>query len=161
MSASQRASRTEIRGLVAERLHTWYGVPLDELPDDRPLAEAGLTSRDALALTAALSELAGRRLPDTLLWDAPTIEALVRRLGEAAPRADGGRGGIGRAGHVTHSPQRARHAGNGQVGLGQAVAGGCGVPGSVPGACRCGVGWGRGCAGTSQPAAVRAYGCGL
>ncbi|MGP4045813.1 beta-ketoacyl synthase N-terminal-like domain-containing protein [Streptomyces sp. 2A115] len=79
------ASRTEIRGLVAERLQAWYGLGPDQLPDDRPLAEAGLTSRDAVALTAELSGLAGRRLPDTLLWEAPTIDALVGRLGEAPP----------------------------------------------------------------------------
>ncbi|MFE7033906.1 alpha/beta fold hydrolase [Streptomyces sp. NPDC057621] len=78
-------SRTAVRALVAERLHGWYGLPPGELPDDRPLAEAGLTSRDALALTAALGELAGRRLPDTLLWDAPTIEALAEHLAEEQP----------------------------------------------------------------------------
>ncbi|MGW6013515.1 beta-ketoacyl synthase N-terminal-like domain-containing protein [Streptomyces sp. NPDC055210] len=79
------ASRTAVRALVAERLHGWYGLPPGELTDDRPLAEAGLTSRDALALTAALGELAGRRLPDTLLWDAPTIEALAKYLAEDEP----------------------------------------------------------------------------
>ncbi len=79
------ASRTAVRALVAERLHGWYGLPPGELTDDRPLAEAGLTSRDALALTAALGELVGRRLPDTLLWDAPTIDALAERLAEHGP----------------------------------------------------------------------------
>ncbi|MCX4238080.1 MULTISPECIES: beta-ketoacyl synthase N-terminal-like domain-containing protein [Streptomyces] len=79
------ASRTAVRALVAERLHGWYGLPPDELTDDRPLAEAGLTSRDALALTAALGALAGRRLPDTLLWDAPTIDALAQHLAEDQP----------------------------------------------------------------------------
>ncbi|MGW0570730.1 alpha/beta fold hydrolase [Streptomyces tauricus] len=79
------ASRTAVRALVAERLHDWYGLPPGELTDDRPLAEAGLTSRDALALTAALGELVGRRLPDTLLWDAPTIDALAERLAEDDP----------------------------------------------------------------------------
>jgi acyl transferase domain-containing protein/thioesterase domain-containing protein len=78
-------SRTEIRELVAGRLQDWYGVSSGQLPDDRPLAEAGLTSRDAVALTADLSELAGTRLPDTLLWEAPTIDTLVRRLGATAP----------------------------------------------------------------------------
>ncbi|MDQ0947708.1 acyl transferase domain-containing protein/thioesterase domain-containing protein [Streptomyces phaeochromogenes] len=78
-------SRKEIRALVAGRLQDWYGVSSGQLPDDRPLAEAGLTSRDAVALTADLSELAGRRLPDTLLWEAPTIDSLVRRLGATAP----------------------------------------------------------------------------
>ncbi|MFD3309670.1 beta-ketoacyl synthase N-terminal-like domain-containing protein [Streptomyces sp. NPDC058694] len=81
MSVSRRA----IRELVAGRLQDWYGVSSVQLPDDRPLAEAGLTSRDAVALTADLSELAGRRLPDTLLWEAPTIDTLVRRLRETAP----------------------------------------------------------------------------
>ncbi|MFD0312211.1 beta-ketoacyl synthase N-terminal-like domain-containing protein, partial [Streptomyces sp. NPDC127119] len=79
------ASRTAVRALVAERLHGWYGLPPGELTDDRPLAETGLTSRDALALTAALGELAGRRLPDTLLWDAPTIDALATYLAEDEP----------------------------------------------------------------------------
>ncbi|MFH8463238.1 beta-ketoacyl synthase N-terminal-like domain-containing protein [Streptomyces sp. NPDC017991] len=81
------ASRTAVRALVTERLHGWYGLPPAELSDDRPLAEAGLTSRDALALTAALGELVGRRLPDTLLWDAPTIDALAERLAEDEPQA--------------------------------------------------------------------------
>ncbi|MEU9957653.1 alpha/beta fold hydrolase [Streptomyces sp. NPDC050982] len=78
-------SRREIRELVAGRLQDWYGVSSGQLPDDRPLAEAGLTSRDAVALTADLSALAGRRLPDTLLWEAPTIDTLVMRLGATAP----------------------------------------------------------------------------
>ncbi|MGW3420574.1 alpha/beta fold hydrolase [Streptomyces phaeochromogenes] len=85
-------SRREIRELVAGRLQDWYGVSSGQLPDDRPLAEVGLTSRDAVALTAELSELAGRRLPDTLLWEAPTIDALVRRLEETPPRK--GRGAV-------------------------------------------------------------------
>ena len=92
-------SRTEIRGLVVERLHTWYGVPRGELTDDRPLAEAGLTSRDALALTAALSELAGRRLPDTLVWDAPTIDALMERLADDRPTGPGQEGPDPAVGH--------------------------------------------------------------
>ncbi|TPQ17201.1 type I polyketide synthase [Streptomyces sporangiiformans] len=77
-------SRTEIRALVVERLRAWYGLDPDEVPDDLPFAETGLTSRDAVVLTAALSELTGRRLPDTFLWDAPTIDAVVARLGESA-----------------------------------------------------------------------------
>ncbi|GAA2665018.1 beta-ketoacyl synthase N-terminal-like domain-containing protein [Streptomyces vastus] len=85
------ASRTAIRALVTERLHTWYGLAPSDLPDDLPLAETGLTSRDAVALTAALSELSGRRLPNTFLWDAPTIDAVVTRLTEdAGPVAGAG-----------------------------------------------------------------------
>ncbi|MEV2228544.1 beta-ketoacyl synthase N-terminal-like domain-containing protein [Streptomyces phaeochromogenes] len=85
-------SRREIRELIAGRLQDWYGISSGQLPDDRPLAEAGLTSRDAVALTADLSELTGRRFPDTLLWEAPTIDALVRRLEATEPRK--GRGAV-------------------------------------------------------------------
>ncbi|NGO06819.1 acyltransferase domain-containing protein [Streptomyces sp. HC44] len=95
MSASHtpyapHASRTEIRRRIGERLHAWYGLDPADLLDDRPLAELGLTSRDAVALTASLSELAGHRLPDTLLWEVPTIDALVTRLEEEAAFGVGG-----------------------------------------------------------------------
>ena len=82
-------SRMAIRALVTDRLHTWYGLAPSDLPDDLPLAETGLTSRDAIALTAALSELSGRRLPNTFLWDAPTIDAMVMRLAEDAGAVTG------------------------------------------------------------------------
>ncbi|MEB3959157.1 acyltransferase domain-containing protein [Streptomyces kunmingensis] len=74
-SAAQR-----VREVLVERLGEWYGVPRDEVTDDRPLAELGLTSRDAVALTALLGEVTGRRLPATLLWETPTPGALVAAL---------------------------------------------------------------------------------
>ncbi|MDX6361236.1 MAG: hypothetical protein QOC85_239, partial [Streptomyces sp.] len=82
-----RPTRPQIRGLVVERLGAWYGLAPETVADDRPLAELGLTSRDAVALTALLSDLAGRRLPDTLLWDAGTIDALARELTTERPGA--------------------------------------------------------------------------
>ncbi|MFD5073936.1 beta-ketoacyl synthase N-terminal-like domain-containing protein [Streptomyces sp. NPDC058371] len=82
-----RPTHPQIRGLVVERLGAWYGLAPEEVADDRPLAELGLTSRDAVALTALLSDLAGRRLPDTLLWDAGTIDALARELTTERPGA--------------------------------------------------------------------------
>ncbi|MFI0237987.1 beta-ketoacyl synthase N-terminal-like domain-containing protein [Streptomyces sp. NPDC016845] len=75
MSATQR-----VREVLVERLGEWYGVAPDEVGDDRPLAELGLTSRDAVALTAQLGEVVGRRLPATLLWETPTPGALVAAL---------------------------------------------------------------------------------
>ncbi|MFE6889213.1 acyltransferase domain-containing protein [Streptomyces sp. NPDC057694] len=70
----------EIRELLVTRLGAWYGVAPEEVTDDRPLAELGLTSRDAVALTALLGETVGRRLPATLLWESPTPAALVAAL---------------------------------------------------------------------------------
>ncbi|MFC8662564.1 beta-ketoacyl synthase N-terminal-like domain-containing protein [Streptomyces sp. NPDC057199] len=117
-------SRREIRELVADRLQDWYGVSAGQLPDDRPLAEAGLTSRDAVALTADLSELAGRRLPDTLLWEAPTIDTLVRRLEETPPRK--------RRGELRDRPQSTGTHRTEPTPVAVAVVGlGCRFPGGV------------------------------
>ncbi|MEV0222842.1 beta-ketoacyl synthase N-terminal-like domain-containing protein [Streptomyces sp. NPDC050704] len=135
-------SHTEIRGLVAERLHAWYGLSPDGLPDDRPLAEAGLTSRDAVALTAELSELAGRPLPDTLLWEAPTIDGLVRRLeeisgarrvGDDLPHASNPAAGQGRSPDADAEPSRAgtASAADGTAGPVAVIGLGCRFPGGV------------------------------
>ncbi|WP_405918057.1 beta-ketoacyl synthase N-terminal-like domain-containing protein [Streptomyces sp. NBC_00728] len=70
----------EVRTAVVERLRSWYGLAEDDVREDRPLAELGLTSRDAVALTAALGDLVDRQLPATLLWETPTIGALVERV---------------------------------------------------------------------------------
>ncbi|WP_410674302.1 beta-ketoacyl synthase N-terminal-like domain-containing protein [Amycolatopsis sp. cmx-4-68] len=58
---------------VAE--HT--GVPAEP---DRPLADCGLSSRQAVGITADLEDLLGTRLPATLLWESPTIDHLARSL---------------------------------------------------------------------------------
>ncbi|MDT0306370.1 beta-ketoacyl synthase N-terminal-like domain-containing protein [Streptomyces sp. DSM 44917] len=93
-----------IRRAVVARLGEWYGIAPEEITDERPFAELGLSSRDAVALAAELSVIVGARLPATLLWDSPTLGRLtagVRELlaapaevlapvrsGTDAPRAD-------------------------------------------------------------------------
>ncbi|MEU6674699.1 beta-ketoacyl synthase N-terminal-like domain-containing protein [Streptomyces sp. NPDC046925] len=81
--------RAEIRAAVVESLSAWYGLAAGEITDDRPLAELGLTSRDAVVLTARLSDLAGTRLPATLLWEAPTIGELMERVERGEPEHGG------------------------------------------------------------------------
>lgn len=80
----------EIRAAVVESLCAWYGIAAEDITDDRPLAELGLTSRDAVVLTARLSDLAGTRLPATLIWEASTIGALTRRVARGEPEHGGG-----------------------------------------------------------------------
>lgn len=84
-----------VREAVVTRLAAWYGLEPAAIPGDRPLAELGLTSRDAVALAAGLAELTGSRLPPTLLWDTPSLDALVTRLAEGSRpgSADEQRGG--------------------------------------------------------------------
>ncbi|MGW0905186.1 acyltransferase domain-containing protein [Streptomyces sp. NPDC002853] len=81
--------QAEIRAAIVESLSTWYGLAAEEIADDRPLAELGLTSRDAVVLTARLSDLAGTRLPATLLWEASTIGALTERVARGEPEHGG------------------------------------------------------------------------
>ncbi|GAB2851893.1 hypothetical protein GCM10027074_18290 [Streptomyces deserti] len=69
-----------LRRLIAERVAAWNGTAPQDVPMDRPLADLGMSSRDAVALAGELSRATGRELPATLLWEAPTGEALVARL---------------------------------------------------------------------------------
>ncbi|MGY6019128.1 beta-ketoacyl synthase N-terminal-like domain-containing protein [Streptomyces spinosirectus] len=83
MSAVDEAA---VRRLVAERVAAWDGAPADRVPMDRPLADLGMSSRDAVVLAGELSLLTGRELPATLLWEVPTGDALVAHLCGTAAR---------------------------------------------------------------------------
>ncbi|WP_033415591.1 type I polyketide synthase [Streptomyces canus] len=69
-----------VRRLVAERVAGWTGTAVEDVPMDRPLADLGMSSRDAVVLAGDLSRLTGRELPPTLLWEAPTGEDLAAHL---------------------------------------------------------------------------------
>ena len=58
------------------------GAPLP----DRPLGEAGLTSKAAVQLVVAANETFGARLPDTAVWHHPTIRELAVAIEESAGR---------------------------------------------------------------------------
>ncbi|MEU1275520.1 beta-ketoacyl synthase N-terminal-like domain-containing protein [Streptomyces sp. NPDC005799] len=73
------------RRLVVERIAHWAGLPEEDVTGDLPWAAFGLSSRDAVAITGELAHAVGRELPTTLLWEAPTVDALVTLLGGAAP----------------------------------------------------------------------------
>ncbi|MDN0196799.1 type I polyketide synthase [Streptomyces sp. S.PNR 29] len=82
-SAPATRMRATLRGLVTDVC----GIPAEDLDEHRPLAEYGLTSRDAVALTGHLEQLLGRPLPATLLWENPTIDRLADAL--ATPHEPG------------------------------------------------------------------------
>ncbi|KUO21116.1 type I polyketide synthase [Streptomyces dysideae] len=74
-----------LRRVIAERVASWNGTAPEDVPMDRQLADLGMSSRDAVALAGELSRVTGCELPPTLLWEAPTGEALVARLCGTAP----------------------------------------------------------------------------
>ncbi|MFC8427358.1 beta-ketoacyl synthase N-terminal-like domain-containing protein [Streptomyces sp. NPDC057253] len=115
-----------VRRLVVERLAEWTGTPVTEVPMDRPLADLGMASRDAVVLAGELSRLTGRELPATLLWEAPTGEALVAHLCRTASGPGTGPGPV-------PTPVAAAPAGS-ALGEPIAVVGlGCRLPGGVHG----------------------------
>jgi polyketide synthase 13 len=77
-----------VRRHVLARLHEWHGIDPTWVAPDRPLAELGLTSRDAVTLAAELSELAEVALPATVLWEAPTLDLLARHICAQATPTD-------------------------------------------------------------------------
>ncbi|WP_372664824.1 type I polyketide synthase [Amycolatopsis kentuckyensis] len=67
----------DLRDRLLELLAEHTGTTVEP---DRPLADYGLSSRQAVGIAADLEDLAGTRLPATLLWESPTVDHLVRSL---------------------------------------------------------------------------------
>ncbi|MET9758084.1 SDR family NAD(P)-dependent oxidoreductase [Streptomyces sp. NPDC006372] len=74
---------TALRSALVRLVSDISGISPEQLDDARPLAEYGLTSRDAVGLTGELEKLLDRSLPATLLWEHPTIGQLVSALATA------------------------------------------------------------------------------
>lgn len=111
-----------IRRLVLDRLRTWHGIDPARVSHDRPLAELGVSSRDAVALAADISELTGVTLPATLLWEAPTLDALTRLVRDSKTEHAGADKPLSAIGPAATGPGRADIA---------VVGVGCRLPGAV------------------------------
>ncbi|MFD7659840.1 beta-ketoacyl synthase N-terminal-like domain-containing protein, partial [Actinosynnema sp. NPDC059797] len=84
-------SEAELRAWLARHVADLVDLPEDEVDVDQPLAELGLSSRDAVVLAGALGDLVDAPLPATAVYEHPTIARLARHLaGPAVERAGGG-----------------------------------------------------------------------
>ncbi|MBE7195873.1 MAG: polyketide synthase, partial [Gordonia polyisoprenivorans] len=80
-------------GLTVSELRDWLrdwvaqatGVPADQISDDRPMEEFGLSSRDAVALAADVEDKTGVILTATVAYNHPTIAMLATRIIEGDP----------------------------------------------------------------------------
>ncbi|WP_329318621.1 SDR family NAD(P)-dependent oxidoreductase [Streptomyces sp. NBC_01262] len=113
-----------IRDLLRRQVADRCEVAPEEIDDDRPLAEYGLSSRDAVGISGELEEVLGRTLPATLLWENPSVAAIVRRLVEdaEAPPAPAKR--------AADDGTPSGTAGSGRVAV---VGVGCRLPGGIEG----------------------------
>ncbi len=74
--ASENAMVHWVTGMVANA----RGVRPDDIDPDRPFVELGLDSMSAVSLSGDMEMLLDVDLPPTLLWEHPTISALVSHL---------------------------------------------------------------------------------
>ncbi|MFT4199744.1 polyketide synthase Pks13 [Gordonia sp. (in: high G+C Gram-positive bacteria)] len=82
-----------IGDLTVEELRDWLrqwvsdatGMPVDQIPEDRPMEEFGLSSRDAVALGGDIEDKTGVVLTATVVYNHPTIASLAKRIIEGDP----------------------------------------------------------------------------
>lgn len=67
---------------LRSRVSVRTGFELDAIDPDEELSCYGLTSMEAIALTAELEEHLGIRVDPTLVWEHPSINGLVSHLCE-------------------------------------------------------------------------------
>nr|WP_246161600.1 acyl carrier protein [Segnochrobactrum spirostomi] len=81
--SSEAAALTRwLRAWLAAKLE----IPEGEITPDRGLGELGLTSIDAVELSAELGQHCGRELSETFAFDYPTVRTMVDHLcGAPAP----------------------------------------------------------------------------
>lgn len=77
---------------LAEKLAEYLGVPSHTIDVTEPFANYGLSSRDAVTLSADLEDWLGCSLSPTVAWEYPTVAALAAYLAaECAPGRPGAR----------------------------------------------------------------------
>ncbi|MFD1812076.1 polyketide synthase Pks13 [Rhodococcus gannanensis] len=79
---------------LREWLRNWVagvtGQPVEQISDDRPMEEFGLSSRDAVALSGEVEDLLGVTLNATIAYQHPTIASLATRIIEGEPELPAG-----------------------------------------------------------------------
>jgi acyl transferase domain-containing protein/acyl carrier protein len=73
-------SRGVIEDWLIEQVAHHTGLDPQRIDIQQPLTEYGLDSIVAVELTADLEEWLGRTVPETLIWDDPTIRAIARAV---------------------------------------------------------------------------------
>jgi acyl carrier protein len=72
----------DITSWLVQHISQETKIPLDEIDPASNFAGFGIDSMLAVRITSDLEAWVGRKLPPTLLWDYPSIEALSSYLAE-------------------------------------------------------------------------------
>lgn len=76
-TGDQQLEPRELTAWLREQVAAAARVPVDQVDVAAPLADLGLGSRDLVGLAGSLETKVGANVPATLLWEHPTIEAVV------------------------------------------------------------------------------------
>jgi acyl carrier protein len=80
LDASDHRRLATIRAWLLANCAEALGIPPESLDPSAPLSDYGLGSMQAVNLVGDLEEWLGRKLPATLLWDYPTLDAVASEL---------------------------------------------------------------------------------
>lgn len=97
-SGKPRIAQHELRRLITAHVADVLGLRHSEVEADRPLAEYGLSSREAVTLAGYLETLLGRPLSPTVVWEQPTVADLASLAASDTGRPCGCPGGYPFAG---------------------------------------------------------------
>ncbi|GIF02529.1 type I polyketide synthase [Actinoplanes siamensis] len=75
----------DVRRWLTERLAAYAGVPAAQIDPDRPFADYGVGSRDAVGIAGELEDVLGRPVEPVVLWQQPTLRRLAGFLSGEEP----------------------------------------------------------------------------
>jgi len=81
------ASKAELTRWIGDWIVKELKLPADKLEGAKTFVRYGMDSVRAMMLVGDLEDHLGRRLPPTLAWDHPTIDALATHLAQAPAAA--------------------------------------------------------------------------
>ncbi|HSR70218.1 MAG TPA: acyl carrier protein [Acidobacteriota bacterium] len=82
-SATAAPSQDQVEEWIAAKLAEIMDIEPEEVERQRDLTEFGLSSIEAVMLSGDLEEWLERELPDTLVWDHPTVRAIAQFVASA------------------------------------------------------------------------------
>jgi acyl carrier protein len=80
MTAADHLTEASIRTWLVGTLARRLGIAAGKIDASQPFTEIGLDSMELVALSAELSSFVRKALPETLVWDYPTVDALAHHL---------------------------------------------------------------------------------
>jgi acyl carrier protein len=82
------ADNDDLRGWLVERVAEHLKMKAADIRSDVPLSDYGLDSVYALSVAAEIEDHLGFAVDPTMMWDNPTVDALLTAIGEERARSE-------------------------------------------------------------------------